>query len=68
MDAPAVNRALSFGRAVAEYERGRPGWPVEVVDRTAERLHIGSSATVLDLGAGTGKLTQLLAGRAASHR
>jgi SAM-dependent methyltransferase len=39
-----------------DYERGRPGYPSEV-------LHIPglvSSATVVDVGAGTGKLTRLL--------
>jgi SAM-dependent methyltransferase len=40
------------------YERGRPGWPVEAV-RVA---NVPSAATALDLGAGTGKLTRLLAG------
>lgn len=39
-----------------DYERGRPSWPREVVDLPA----LPPSATVLDLGAGTGKLTRLL--------
>jgi SAM-dependent methyltransferase len=39
-----------------DYERGRPGWPPEVVEIAA----VPASATVLDLGAGTGKLTRLL--------
>src|SRR5262249_58266496 len=39
-----------------DYERGRPGWPREVV----ELLDLPPTATVLDLGAGTGKLTRLL--------
>lgn len=39
-----------------DYERGRPGWPREVVDLLA----LPPTATVLDLGAGTGKLTRLL--------
>ena len=39
-----------------DYERGRPGWPREAV----ELAGLPSSATVLDLGAGTGKLTREL--------
>jgi SAM-dependent methyltransferase len=39
-----------------DYERGRPGWPPEVVDLPA----LPPTATALDLGAGTGKLTRLL--------
>jgi len=42
-----------------DYERGRPGYPLEVVHIQG----LPSSATVLDLGAGTGKLTRLLASR-----
>jgi len=39
-----------------DYERGRPGWPAEVVDIPG----LPSTATALDLAAGTGKLTRLL--------
>jgi SAM-dependent methyltransferase len=39
-----------------DYEQGRPGWPTESV-RIAG---LPRTATVLDLGAGTGKLTRLL--------
>jgi SAM-dependent methyltransferase len=39
-----------------DYERGRPGWPPEVVHIPG----LPSAATVLDLAAGTGKLTRLL--------
>jgi SAM-dependent methyltransferase len=39
-----------------DYERGRPGWPRAVVE--LPRLPL--AATVLELGAGTGKLTRLL--------
>jgi SAM-dependent methyltransferase len=46
----------SLDRWPEDYERGRPGWPPEVVDVPG----LLSSATVLELGAGTGKLTRLL--------
>jgi SAM-dependent methyltransferase len=48
--------AGSSDRWPEDYERGRPGWPPGVVDVPG----LPSTATVLDLGAGTGKLTRLL--------
>ena len=42
-----------------DYERGRPGWPAQVADVA----DVPASATVLELGAGTGKLTRLLTPR-----
>lgn len=53
--APA-DRALSFGSAAAGYAEFRPGYP-----RQAVRCAVGPAPdTVLDLGAGTGKLTAAL--------
>jgi SAM-dependent methyltransferase len=52
--------ATGFARAAAEYERGRPGYPVEAVAWLAERLGLRPRRTVLDLAAGTGKLTRQL--------
>src|SRR5215211_8510019 len=60
------SRARSFDAAAAAYERGRPGWPFEAMDIAARRLGLGRDAAVLDLAAGTGKLTRLLASRFAS--
>jgi SAM-dependent methyltransferase len=50
----------SFGRTADIYERSRPSYPDDAVDWLAARLSLGPSATVLDLGAGTGKLSRLL--------
>jgi SAM-dependent methyltransferase len=45
------------------YERGRPEYTPVVVDAIVSELHIAPGAPVLDLAAGTGKLTRaLLAG------
>ena len=49
----------SFGSAAADYELGRPGWPVEAVDAPG----VPRESTVLDLAAGTGKLTRVLVER-----
>jgi ubiquinone/menaquinone biosynthesis C-methylase UbiE len=52
-------RELSFDRVADEYERTRPSYPPELL----EQLPLGADAAVLDLGAGTGKLTRVLAER-----
>src|SRR4249920_2881663 len=53
----------AFGRTAREYELGRPEWPVEFLDRVVGEMGIGPEAAVLDLGAGTGKLTRALVPR-----
>jgi ubiquinone/menaquinone biosynthesis C-methylase UbiE len=64
VDAASVSApADAFGRAAHEYELGRPGWPEELVDEAARELGLGPSSAVLDLAAGTGKLTRLLVPR-----
>jgi len=49
-------QAASFGAAAAAYERGRPPYPPQAVDWLLPE----GAAHVLDLGAGTGKLTRQL--------
>ena len=62
--APRVNElALSFGRVAALYDRVRPEYSQESLDRAQEALALDSSAHVLDLAAGTGRLTHELAKR-----
>ena len=53
------DRSLSFGSAAAAYERGRPSYPPEAIDW----LLPAGARNVLDLGAGTGKLTTRLVER-----
>lgn len=52
-------RPLSFGAEAAAYERGRPSYPPEAIDW----LLPDGAREVLDLGAGTGKLTTRLVER-----
>ena len=52
--------ARGFDSTADAYERGRPDYPQEAVDALAAALGIGPGTTVVDLGAGTGKLTRLL--------
>jgi SAM-dependent methyltransferase len=53
----------AFGRTAREYELGRPLWPEELLDRVCSELGLDAAAAVLDLGAGTGKLTRALVPR-----
>ena len=57
-----TERALSFGSVAAAYERFRPDYPTDVVDRVlayAERPVLRA----LEIGAGTGKATRVFAER-----
>ena len=53
--------ARGFALAPADYERGRPTYPFEAVRRLVRELRIKPASSVLDLAAGTGKLTRFLA-------
>ena len=51
-------RSRSFETVAAEYERHRPEYPEEALRWAAEQLGLEERARVLDVGAGTGKLTR----------
>ncbi|HET7568905.1 MAG TPA: class I SAM-dependent methyltransferase [Gaiellaceae bacterium] len=53
----------SFETVAEQYERARPLYADAAVDWIAERLGLGARARVLDLAAGTGKLTRQLVAR-----
>ena len=52
-----TQRRLTFGAHAGEYERGRPAWPGEA----ARWLVPEDAGLVVELGAGTGKLTRAVA-------
>ncbi|KAK5630215.1 hypothetical protein RRF57_005930 [Xylaria bambusicola] len=47
----------------ALYDKYRPGYPDEAVDRLLHNLKIRPDASILEIGAGTGKLTEVLSSR-----
>ena len=53
--------AKGFAAGVDAYELGRPSYSPEAVQRIVDELEIGPGKRVLDLAAGTGKLTRQLA-------
>jgi ubiquinone/menaquinone biosynthesis C-methylase UbiE len=55
--------ARSFGRVASLYDDARPDWPAEAIDRPVQALGLTSAAEVVDLAAGTGKLTRRLVER-----
>jgi ubiquinone/menaquinone biosynthesis C-methylase UbiE len=52
--------ARTFDRSAEVYERGRPDYPVRAVRFAARTLRLGPGSVVVDLAAGTGKLTRAL--------
>src|SRR5436190_24071780 len=52
--------ATGFDLGAEAYERGRPGDPRAAVDEVVRALRLGDGRRVLELAAGTGKLTRML--------
>jgi SAM-dependent methyltransferase len=52
--------AIGFEAAAERYARGRPSYPDDAVSYLAQTVGIGRDRDVVELGAGTGKLTELL--------
>jgi SAM-dependent methyltransferase len=52
--------AAGFDAQAGTYDRARPSYPPDALAWLVEHLHIAPGARVLDLAAGTGKLTRLL--------
>lgn len=56
----------NFNRVAVLYDRYRPGYPAEVIDRIVEVTGIGPRSQVLEIGPGTGQLTRPLLEHGAS--
>jgi SAM-dependent methyltransferase len=52
--------AVGFDRAGDVYERARPSYPRDAIDCLVDQLDVRPHTALVDLGAGTGKLTRLL--------
>jgi SAM-dependent methyltransferase len=52
--------ARGYQSAVEHYERGRPSYPDDAVSFIVKELEIGPESSVVELGAGTGKFTDLV--------
>lgn len=61
--APAWVRARAFDAWADDYERYRPGYPDALFDLVARRLELPAGPTIVDLGAGTGKVARAAAAR-----
>ena len=58
--------ARGFDSAADEYERARPGYPAAAIDLVIDACGIDAGTRMLDLAAGTGKLTRSLVATGAS--
>lgn len=66
MDAPRIDPLAEAFAGIAEaYDRARPDYDSEPIAWLWDELGLGPASTVVDLAAGTGKLSRVLMGRGA---
>jgi ubiquinone/menaquinone biosynthesis C-methylase UbiE len=61
-----AERGRLFEQVAEEYDRARLGYSAEIVDAACAIAGLGPGSPVLEIGCGTGKLTELLAARSLS--
>lgn len=54
---------LAFGRIADLYDRARPSYPARAIDALLQYGGLGPGSRIVEVGAGTGKATELLAER-----
>jgi SAM-dependent methyltransferase len=57
------DQRLAFGRVAELYDRARPSYPAAAIDALLEYGGLAAGARIVEVGAGTGKATALLAAR-----
>ncbi len=62
-DSDARRYGAVFDSVAAEYDRNRPTYPDELVDRALEAAGVTAGDRVLEIGCGTGQLTRSLVAR-----
>jgi ubiquinone/menaquinone biosynthesis C-methylase UbiE len=61
-------RGLLFDRVAEEYDRVRSDYPAEIVDAACAIGELDRGSRVLEIGCGTGKLTEALTGARCTSR
>ncbi|MGZ4350604.1 MAG: hypothetical protein ACXVRX_08795, partial [Solirubrobacteraceae bacterium] len=54
---------LAFGQVAELYDRARPSYPAAAIDAVLAHGRLAPGVRIVEVGAGTGKATELLAGR-----
>lgn len=57
------DRRERFDQIAVNYEKYRPGYPKELIGEIFSLVNLSSSGTILEVGSGSGKATELLAQR-----